>query len=346
MPESTKSVPVHAVKPEGARRRLRSHLAPPLALFFLAPFFGEYLLGNLKFSELFYVPFLAPLYGGGAMLIRETARRAGRGFATMLTLGVAYALFEEGLVDQMLFNRNYFAGQQEIEDTPIVALGIDVWLTVIVIAMHAVWSICIPILLVEALFRKRGTGPWLGRSGRIVVALIFVAGSACLGYGIYLEEQFLASVPQLIGTAVAIILLVTAAFKTGRRAEIPATGPVPKPWIAGLAAFMASSLFMLTDRLSGWGKAAACLLLAGAFFTAVYRWSRRQDWGDGHRFAMAGGGMLTYVWLGLAMEPETGPGNLIDQAGSVLMAVVALLLYAVAAVNMRKTGGDGKTPIP
>jgi hypothetical protein len=48
-----------------------------ISLFFLAPLFGEYLLGNLKFSEIALLPFIAPLYGGGAILIRETVRRMG-----------------------------------------------------------------------------------------------------------------------------------------------------------------------------------------------------------------------------------------------------------------------------
>jgi hypothetical protein len=64
-----------------------------IALFFLAPLFGEYLLGNLKFSEIALLPFIAPLYGGGAILIRETTRRMGRGYGTMWGLGLAYALW-------------------------------------------------------------------------------------------------------------------------------------------------------------------------------------------------------------------------------------------------------------
>src|SRR5688500_8011370 len=100
----------------------KTWLMPAVLLFFLAPLFGEYLLGNLKFSEIIYVPFIAPLYGAGALLIRETTRRAGRGSATMLILGVAYGLIEEGLVDQMLFNRFYFAGQDLISGTYITAM--------------------------------------------------------------------------------------------------------------------------------------------------------------------------------------------------------------------------------
>jgi len=161
------------------RRNFWSRIAPAVVLFFLAPIFGEYLLGNLKFSEIILVPFIAPLYGAGALLIREIARRAGRGPATMLTLGVAYGLIEEGLVDQMLFNP-FYAGEAQMRDTYIPALGVDAWLTLVVLAMHAIWSTCIPIILVEALFSERGTKPWLSKKGMAFTAIIFILGSTPL----------------------------------------------------------------------------------------------------------------------------------------------------------------------
>ena len=121
-----------------------------MGLFLLAPLMGEYLLGNLKFRELYLLPVLGLLYGAGAVLIREVTRRRGRGYTTVLGLGLAYALVEEGLVTQLLFNQDYFSGQRELAVTVVPALGIDVWLTLIVVAMHVVWSITIPIILVEA----------------------------------------------------------------------------------------------------------------------------------------------------------------------------------------------------
>jgi hypothetical protein len=97
---------------DGMRR-----VTPALVLFVLAPLVGECLLGNLTIPEIgLLLPVLAPMYGGGALLIREVTRRAGRGQATMLLLGVAYGLVEEGLADQMLFNRHY-AGHDLMGDT-------------------------------------------------------------------------------------------------------------------------------------------------------------------------------------------------------------------------------------
>jgi hypothetical protein len=77
---------------------------PAIALFLLAPLVAEYLLGNLPITWLFALVVLAPMYGGGALLMREAARRRGRGLGTVLVLGVAYGVLEEGLVTQSLFN--------------------------------------------------------------------------------------------------------------------------------------------------------------------------------------------------------------------------------------------------
>jgi hypothetical protein len=54
-------------------------VAPAVGLFLLAPLVGEYLLGNLSIRDIVALLFLAPMYGGGALLIREVARRTGRG---------------------------------------------------------------------------------------------------------------------------------------------------------------------------------------------------------------------------------------------------------------------------
>lgn len=78
-------------------------LAPVIGLFLLAPFVGEFLLGNITIEGLFIGVFLAPMYGGGAILVRELARRYGGGWPTMALLACAYALIEEGPLDQLLW---------------------------------------------------------------------------------------------------------------------------------------------------------------------------------------------------------------------------------------------------
>ncbi|CAM5494556.1 hypothetical protein SRIMM317S_04274 [Streptomyces rimosus subsp. rimosus] len=77
------------------------------ALVLLAPLVGVHFLGNTPMSDLGALFLYLPLYGCAALLIREIARRTGRGWPTMLLLAAAYGLFEEGPVDQMLWNPHY-----------------------------------------------------------------------------------------------------------------------------------------------------------------------------------------------------------------------------------------------
>jgi hypothetical protein len=79
-------------------------LASAVGLFFLAPLVGEYLLGNMPITDLPLLLVLAPFYGAGALLIREVTRRLGLGWHSMILMALAYAIVEEGLVLQTLFN--------------------------------------------------------------------------------------------------------------------------------------------------------------------------------------------------------------------------------------------------
>ena len=290
-------------------------ILPAVLLFFLAPLFGEYLLGILSLSEIYYVLFLSPMYGGGALLIREVTRRTGRGTVTMLILGIAYGLIEEGIVDQMLFNPNYLTEQEWNSYIPF--LGMDGRLTVYVLAMHAVWSTCIPILLVEALFPERKIMPWLSNKGLVIVAAIFIMGSGYLCYETKMEKHFFASVPQLLGTALIVILIVMVSFKCKYHTSTSVETPAPKPWFIGGFSLVTSSLFMLADPLYGWVSFGACVILAAVFFFIVYYWSRHNDWGDNHRIALIGGGILTYVWLGMFS------GSIIFGFGAIVLLILA-----------------------
>lgn len=74
-------------------------------LFFLAPAIGELLSGAsppLKFFSPFLFVVLCLLYGSGALVVREITLRCGKGWTTILILGAAYGLVEEGLMVKSL----------------------------------------------------------------------------------------------------------------------------------------------------------------------------------------------------------------------------------------------------
>jgi hypothetical protein len=49
-------------------------------LFVLSPLVAEFLLGNIAIDAWYALPIIAPLYGGGAVVVRETARRLRGGW--------------------------------------------------------------------------------------------------------------------------------------------------------------------------------------------------------------------------------------------------------------------------
>ena len=106
-------------------------ILPALLLLILAPIVAEFLLGDFSIRKIGIALALLPMYGGGALLIREVARRSQRGWPAIVLLGVAYSLLEEGFLTQSLFNPNY-VGQRLLDYGNIPWLGTSLnWCTLV-----------------------------------------------------------------------------------------------------------------------------------------------------------------------------------------------------------------------
>ena len=315
---------------------VRSRWWPAVGLFFLAPFVGEYLLGNQPITAMASIFLFAPMYGGGAVLIREIARRAGLGWAGIVLMAVAYGLLEEGPIDQMLFNPGYlgldsFAGMGEIP-----GLGMSVTLLQGTVTLHTIWSICVPIALVEAC-APGVQRPWLRRRRLVLVGAVFVIGSTLLGLMQAIGLHFIASPAEFAGSAVVIVALIVLAVVVGRRTPRPVDGRVPRPLVVGLTGFGVTSTYWLEAVLfpdglgSDWISAAWWFVLFGTATIVVVRWSRRQAWTVRHGLALATGALFTYAWSGftqaLALD-DTSPR--VALLGSAVFALVAVLIAAIA----------------
>ena len=97
----------------GTPSRLRQVITSPVLLVLLvAPFFGEGLSGSTPPLDLLLpwnLAFMAALYGCGALVCRDLAHRCGLGFSGLVVLGVAYAAWEEALVDQYWFFPDFWS---------------------------------------------------------------------------------------------------------------------------------------------------------------------------------------------------------------------------------------------
>jgi hypothetical protein len=328
-------------------RRRRGGFLPALTLFFFAPLVGEVLLGSTPVDIMhspgtFVFVFLleALMYGGGAILIREVARRTQGGWPTILGLGLAYGIFEEGLITQSLFNPNY-AGLHLLVPANLFGLG---WAWIVhVLPLHMIWSISTSIALAELLFSRRGTAPWLGWFGLTVATIMFLLGSVVIALGTYAGSagsgHFLAPLPDLLGALALAIAVAVVSLRLPRRRAV-VDGQAPNPWVVGIVSFVAASLFMSEWRFYGiWPGMPGILLVALALvlmvgmLALVLRWSAQRGWGRSQVLALTAAAVLAYAWSGFFIIDSSDPINVV---GQIVIDVLAVALLALLVLRTRR----------
>jgi hypothetical protein len=306
-------------------------VAPAIGLYFVAPLVAEYLLGDLPIRLLGVLVILAPLYGGGALLIREVVRRTGRGWPSIFVLAFAYAVFEEAFTTQTLFNPNYLnLNLHLLRPAYIPALGIGIWWTVFVLTLHTVWSISVSIALVEALVPDRATTPWLRATGLAVTSILFILAAIATTAQQIKTSHFMASTAQLGVAAVVCVVAIVAAFVLPARSAPHRPGSVPHPWLIGAAALAAGSIFLVVPGTWAWTAVAIYLLLDLIMIAAMSALSHREGWNGLHRLTLAGGAALAYAWHAFVQHPAVGDAGRSTRIGNVIFAAGLIVLLVVA----------------
>lgn len=309
--------------------RLR-RVAPALGLLLLAPWVGEFLLGSSPPQNLLAaLVLLLPIYGGGALLIREVTRRTGRGWPTIFLLSAAYGVIEAGLADQSLFNPSFFDAAEKV--APIPLLGISAYDALTYVVGHAIWSISVPIAIVEMLTPARNRTPWLGKVSLAMTGFLYLIGCAIVFAFIYAEEKFIASPAQLAGAGAVALVLIVAAFslRMKHRPKVNSSQTLLKPWTLGIGSFVAASLFFAKPE--SWAGVIMGITILGMAWLFVRRWSSHPGWTIRHQFALVAGALLTYAWGGFTVTWLLWPDNTIAWIGNVLFALIAIaLLFAIA----------------
>jgi len=309
-------------------------IAPAVGLFFIAPLVAEFLLGDLPINLLGALVILAPMYGGGALLIREVVRRTGRGWPSILVLAFAYSILEEAFTTQTLFNPNYLhLNLHLLQPAYIPALGIGIWWTIFVLTLHTVWSISTSIALAEALVPDRATTPWLGWPGLTVTGVLFALAAVASTKFEIKQDHFIASTRQFAVSAVACIVVIAAAFVLPRRGAARTQGWVANPWLVGASALAAGSIFLVVPNSWGWWAVALYLLLDAAVIAAVFVLSHRTGWAARHRLALAAGAALAYAWHAFIQTPAVGGAHSLRtvRIGNAIFAAALLVLLTIAA---------------
>ena len=142
-----------------------------LALLLGAPVFAELIqsyldiTGELVLATLFLIAFMAPLYGGAALLIREVAVRTGRGWPGRLLLAAAFGVLMPTLVDGSLLTpvnpERSTTGTTSMASTLVG--GISVLAADVLGDGSRRDERGRPLVVVEALLPDGRDRPWLGR---------------------------------------------------------------------------------------------------------------------------------------------------------------------------------------
>jgi len=170
-------------------------IPPAFALFILSPVIGELLSGSSPPAE-FFTPFgftiMALLYGGGALTVRQLKVRWGKGMGSLLLLGAAYGVLEEGLMVASFMNPNW-------QDVGVLGafgrwLGVNwVWAFELT-AYHAIVSIAVPIMLVELAYPEAKDEQWLIGRWRWVVPGLLLADVV---FGLFIFSAFTGFLPEI-----------------------------------------------------------------------------------------------------------------------------------------------------
>ncbi len=328
-----------------ARRRVN----PAVMLFFLSPMLAELLTGSAPPAEFFNpVLFLVlcALYGSGAVLVRELVVRWNKGWPSILVLGMAYGIVEEGLMVKSFFDPSW-------PDLGVMSVvgrwgGVNVLWSVALTMFHAVWSISIPILIVEALYPERAGLAWV-RNRTLGWLTALLAADVAFGF-LLLTPYRPPTLPYLL--ACAAVAALTAWARRLPASWVSQSPPEPEPaerramraWMTGFAGTLA--FFFLTWVLPSTGVPALLnLALIGALavlaLVAFRRVLASARWGTERAVAACAGALTFFVVLApLQQLDATRPDNTSGMA-LVGLAGVAFLAW----VWKRVTGSRSATAL-
>jgi hypothetical protein len=284
--------------------RSPSKIPPTLTLFLLSPAIAELLSGSAPpiefFNPLGFV-ILASLYGSGAILARELTLRWGKGYLSLLLLGAAYGVIEEGLMVKSFFDPAW----PDLGVSGVFGrwMGINwVWVEMLII-YHAVFSITIPVLLVELAFPSQRKERWVG-SRALGGFAILLAGVVFLGY--FAMTPYRPPLPQYFSAVILTAFFIFLAWKIpsedGRQESTKPRGPASFFATALLGTISFFTVFWLSPNLL---SPLGVMLLGGLLVFGFARFLKRlklKGCDDIRRFALASGGLAFFIFLAPLQE--------------------------------------------
>ena len=327
----------------------RRTLTPALVLFLISPAIGELLSGSSPPSE-FFTPFgltmLLGLYGCGALVARELKVRWGKGMGSLLLLGAAYGVLEEGVMVASWFNPAW-------PDLGLLGvygrwLGVNwVWATELTM-YHAILSITVPVMLVELAFPDRKGARWLGDRMLKVVAVVLLLDVA-LGFVLFgLLTGYRPPMPQYLFAVALVPALAYAARRLpadwARRGIAPMRRPRTYFFIALLAALASGAIYWVLPNVPPISQIPLVAIILGpAVVLLTINKLASYDWHSAtplHRFALTSGSVFILIAFSLVLELDKAAKD--NRTGMTLVGLSAMALLAMLGLKARR---DSSTPL-
>lgn len=286
-------------------------LSPALTLFLLSPAIGELLSGSappIEFFNPFSFAIIVPLYGSGALIVRELRVRWKKGIGSVLLLGAAYGVLEEGLMVCSFFNPDW----PDLGQLAVYGRWFDVnWIWAVMLTIyHAVYSIAIPIVLVELAYHERRSESWIGNR---MFKILFTLLVSVVVIGFFLIASFLnywPPFPQHLLAALVVVLFSYAAYKLpgqwGRDGKRPLSR-LPLMWIIGAIGTFSFFLgFWLMPILIPWWPVA--MLFGPAlvlFYTKLLKSYEWKESSERHCFILVVGALAFFILFAPLQELDT-----------------------------------------
>jgi hypothetical protein len=301
---------------------------PLLALIILSPGIAEIMTGSTPIDRVVYDPLgftigvlgLLGLYGAGVLLVREITVIWKKGWPTVLLLGAAYGVLEEGV------GFHTFTGSNATAAGPLAGygafLGINSVWAVGLTLFHALYSIALPILLVGLLYPESKSRRWFDRGALEVLGVIYVA-TVAIGFGAVPYRP--GPIPLLVELgAVAVFVVLASRVPANLLLSSPGPRRAAPVWfgIAGAATFLA---WLLVDTIGPHRIPPALLVGFLVGVTGGILWFVRSRTGtidvEWTQYVFAVGALVDLILWDVLLEFILVPGIL------VVAAVAVLFLY-------------------
>lgn len=305
-------------------------------LALLTPLIAELTFGSTPTRFAYLILLWLPIYGAGILLIRELVVRTGRWWPSIVLLGLAYELAEDGIGLQALTSHHLY----HAADWAPQIFGVNVAYWVLNVIYHIVFSAVIPIFIANLLFPALKDKPYLKKGGIVWTTLFAIIGVALLRGSVPPKEDPGYNEPFAIILAciIAIIVIGIIALRFFPRRQAQQLTSTPVPAKRKLIAFGAASTIIVFGLMYPFAGAHQPLFTRGAWayipvaagtalaiwvYNRIMKWSRSSQWDTRTALALVSGALVGHTLFGFVAARL----QLVDRIGlAVMLAIMIWLL--------------------